>query len=310
MKSFEQKLSEAITLCEGKFLHFKNGFHQYYPFTTENIADYINFFDLENKSLLTVGSSGDQILNAYLHGARDITLIDVNEYAKFYIYLKISAILCLNYSEFKEFFFEYGNGSYYNKKRYSNETFSKLKSTLRLLDYESYLFFDELFTLFKGDEIKNNLSNIEEERPKIITEYNVYLRDEEIYNILKHRLKGIYFNFYNENIYTTNIDRKFDNIFLSNLCTYCTPEELKKLVDKLSKNNLNENGKILFAYLYNVKFNETYYEENWKEIYKMPVMKEIFKEYIHEYLEIKGDYAIMWDHPEKKEDLVLIYKKK
>ena len=310
MKSFEQKLSEAISLCEGNFVNFKHSFYQYYQFATENIADYIKYFNLKNKSLLTVGSSGDQILNAYLYGARDITLIDVCEYSKFYIFLKISAILCLSYSEFREFFFEYGTESYYNKKRYSKDTFLKIKPTLRLLDYESYLFFDELFTLFRSTEIKDNLSAAEEDRPKIITSYNTYLKDEQTYNALKNKLKGIYFNFINTNIHDANIDRKFDNIFLSNLCTYCELDKLKELIDKLAANNLNESGKILFAYLYNIKFDEKYYEKDWKTIYKMPIMKEVLKDYIHEYHEIKGDYGIMWDHPEEKEDLVLIYKKK
>lgn len=45
-----------------------------YPFTTENIAGYINEFELKDKSLLTVGSSGDQVINAALYDCQDITL--------------------------------------------------------------------------------------------------------------------------------------------------------------------------------------------------------------------------------------------
>ena len=74
-------------------------------FTTENINGYINYFDLKNKSLLTVGSSGNQLLNAYFYGTRDITLFDINPYAKYYAYMKVAAILTLNYDEFQCFFF-------------------------------------------------------------------------------------------------------------------------------------------------------------------------------------------------------------
>ena len=61
----------------------------------------MKYFDFQNKSLLTIGSSGDQILNSFYYGARDITLFDINEYSKYYIYLKIAAIISLNYKEFQ-----------------------------------------------------------------------------------------------------------------------------------------------------------------------------------------------------------------
>ena len=35
-----------------------------YPFTTENINGYLPYFELKGKSLLTVGSSCDQAINA------------------------------------------------------------------------------------------------------------------------------------------------------------------------------------------------------------------------------------------------------
>lgn len=81
-----------------------NLYYKVYSFATENINGYIDYFDLKNKSLLTVGSSGDQILNAYYKGCRDITLIDVNPFAKYYINLKIAGVISLTYQEFQEFF--------------------------------------------------------------------------------------------------------------------------------------------------------------------------------------------------------------
>jgi len=114
MKSFEQKLNCAIEICEGKCP--ETIFDRVYSFATENVSDYLKYFDLKNKSLLTIGSSGDQVLNAYYNGARDITLIDINQFSKFYLYLKISAILSLSYEEFKLFFFVHGTKEYYNKK--------------------------------------------------------------------------------------------------------------------------------------------------------------------------------------------------
>ena len=50
--------------------------HYLYPFTTENIDGYLDLFDLKDKSLLTVGSSGDQVINALVMGCEDVTLYD------------------------------------------------------------------------------------------------------------------------------------------------------------------------------------------------------------------------------------------
>ena len=74
-KELEEALYTAKERCEGNTIIDEasmNGFEEIYPFTTENIAGYIDYFDLQDKSLLTVGSSGDQIINAAFKGAKDI----------------------------------------------------------------------------------------------------------------------------------------------------------------------------------------------------------------------------------------------
>ena len=64
MTDFNDALYKASMTCEGK-LYYISEFSKIYTFTTENISGYIDYFDLDNKSLLTVGSSGDQVLNAF-----------------------------------------------------------------------------------------------------------------------------------------------------------------------------------------------------------------------------------------------------
>lgn len=241
-------------------------------------------------------------------GARDITLIDINEYAKFYIYLKISAIISLDYKEFQEFFFIQDLKSNYNRNVFSKELFEKLKPTLRLLDYESYLFFDELFSLFKPNVIRNSLMDDDEKRLKVITGFNIYLKNETNYNILKNKIHNITFKYINKDIYTFNINHTYDNIFLSNLCTSTSIQKTKELVQKLDNNNLNINGKMLIAYLYEIKFIENNYMDDWSPIYKMPITRERIKEYITEYHQIKGSKSFIWDDFDNK-DLILIYKK-
>lgn len=308
MDNFESILNKAVTTCEGQFKYQKE-FSRIYSFTTENINGYLDYFDLKNKKLLTVGSSGDQVLNAYYKGCQDITLYDINEYAKYYVNLKIAAITSINYNEFQNFFFKQVLNEKNNKDMFNVEAFNKIKTTLKLLDYESFLFFDELFSIYKPNQIRENLFDDDESRYKVITNFNLYLKSEENYNKLKHIIKKINFKYINGNIFKNNIDDKYDNIFLSNLCTTTNINNLKKLLAKLDKNNLNQNGSILLGYLWKADFNSETYNNDWKEIYKLPITKELLKKYITEYYHIKNDRHYIFGNS-KTNDLVLIYRKK
>ena len=133
MNNLEINLMKAKSICDEKFIYCEP-YSRIYTFTTENINGYIKYFNLKNKSLLTVGLSGDQLLNAYYYGARDITLFDINPYAKYYVYLKVAAILSLTYDEFQSFFFKYGLDNNSNRDVFSPNLFNKMKSILKELD--------------------------------------------------------------------------------------------------------------------------------------------------------------------------------
>lgn len=307
--NFNNILYKVLSTCEGTFNYYSE-FSRIYTFTTENISGYIDYFDFNNKSLLTVGSSGDQILNAFYNGARDITLFDINEYAKYYVYLKVSAVLSLSYNEFKAFFFKHTISPFkQNEFMFSKEIYIKIKDNLRIFDYESYLFFDELFSLYDGNKIRDRLFDDDEDRNIIIKGFNKYLKDEDSYNRLKSIIKKISFKYICGNIFENEINGKFDNIFLSNLCTITNLEKLKNLLEKIDKNNLNNKGNILFGYLWDTCFHIENYKDYWKDIYKIPIVKEYLKEYITETHDILGPRDILWND-DKKSDLVLIYRKK
>lgn len=60
----ERLLYATKARCKGNIIISDasiNGSEEIYHFTTENIAGYIDFFDLKDKSLLTVVSFGNQI---------------------------------------------------------------------------------------------------------------------------------------------------------------------------------------------------------------------------------------------------------
>ena len=309
MESFEEKLDKAIKKCNYT-LKYYHDFFRVYTFTTENISDYIKYFDLKNKSLLTVGSSGDQVLNAFCCGARDITLFDINEYALYYLYLKVCSILTLDYKEFQEFFFKRYNNKpgYSNEKMFLKDTFDKIKSTLRLFNYEAYLFYDELFHLYSPITIRENLFNDDEDRNIIIKNFNIYLKNEKTYNELKKKLNSFTVKYINGDILKDNLKDKYDNIFLSNISTVIGLEKFKELIKKMD-NNLNNNGSMLLAYLWNINFNEKSFNNDWHEIYNMKNTSKVLSNYISEYHDIKSPRDIIFDSDDK-EDLVLIYRKK
>lgn len=307
MSTLEQNIKSATRTCDTGIWQ-GNEYSRIYTFTTENISDYLKYFELKNKSLLTVGSSGDQVLNAFYHGARDITLYDINPYAKYYTYLKIAAILSLTYVEFKAFFFKHGEKIYYNKHVFSKELYKKISPTLRLLDYESFLFFDELFNTFSPNDIRSSLFNDDEVRNNVIKGFNIYLRDEESYNKLKSIIAGISLKYIQGDMYEDEILGKYDNIFLSNISNAAKFPEYKALLERITSCNLTSTGSAQIAYLWDIYYDETYYEKDWFDIYKLPIVKKEIGHLITEAQDVLSGRDILW-HENRKRDLVLIHRK-
>ncbi len=279
-----------------------------YSFSTENISGYIDFFDLKNKSLLTVGSSGDQVLNSYFNGCRDITLIDINPFSKYYINLKIAGILSLSYQEFQKFFYRLIN-NYYNYGRYNMQLFKKISSNLKTIDYASFYFFQFIFNNYKRDKISDYLMNDDERNTKVLKKINNYLKDEESFNKFKTILKDVCFKFINEDIFKFQSNVKYDNIFLSNLCTTVNLYQFKDLLVKLNNNNLAVDGKMLIAYLWNTNFYSNEINFDWIQAYVMPATRYMLDSFITEHHHILGINDIICDK-NYNSDLVMIYKKK
>ena len=140
MNYFQEILNRAMRQCHETYSSL---FDYIYPFTTENISGYINEFTLENRSLLTVGSSSDQVLNAILYGCENVTLLDINPYTKFYYYLKVACILTLNKEEYLEFlrYYNYPKVFKDNKNCFNIEIFNDPQIFLMHFDSQYNLIF-------------------------------------------------------------------------------------------------------------------------------------------------------------------------
>ena len=308
---FETTLLEAIQKCEGHYIN-NNKFFTIYPYTTENINGYINNFDLNNKSLLTVGSSCDQIINASLFGCKNITIVDICPFTKFYFYLKVAAIIVLNYNEFLTFF-SYKNFTKLNEDNefiFNLNTFQKLNSTLRLLDYESYLFWEELFSNYPGKTIRRRLFQHDEDTLKILKNTNLYISNEEWFNRTKKYITKIKTKFIISDIKDIELNNYFDNIWLSNIGKYISLEELKYTVHKMYS-FLNENGRMLICYLYETNI-DTKYKDEWEEIYDLNKVFKTFEEYNLNLINFNGIKNFMFNsvNSHTQNDAILLCKKK
>lgn len=228
-----------------------------YKFTTENIKEYFKYFNFNNKSILTVCSSGDHAINAYIKGCNNIDLFDINKITEYYLNYKIAAIKSLSY---KQFF----NGNFI----YTKDLYTIIRNSL---NHDTKFYWDNLYK-YHYDQINSSMFFMSESNP----EYNYYY-DYKTFDSLKNNINEFNYNeFYGTNIinimkYT---NKKYDYILLSNISNYIAysyPKETYKLYNNLIINKmsqlLNDDGLIVLAYLYDYSKNKL--PKNYKHNYEM-----------------------------------------
>lgn len=229
---------------------YDNIFFPMYPFTTENINGYLDCFDLKNKSLLTVGSSCDQTINASLAGCEDITIYDKCPLVRYYYYLKVASLLSLNREEFLNFLckniqvLNLDHNPYLLSKLLND----KVSDTLKRLDYESYYVWDYLFNTYTSSELlklfRNDITLCDS-----IIHCNRYLKNDKNYNKTKKVIMNSMVNFIEGDVTDMKLGRNFKNIWLSNVIDYLDERDIKIMFDN-ARGMLDENGKILLSYFY------------------------------------------------------------
>lgn len=292
-----------VELGIGKFIDI-------YPFTTENIAGYIDKFELKEKSLLTVGSSGDQVINAALYDCTDITLLDINPFTKFYVYLKIACLLELSRENFMKFL-RYND---YHPKTFEEFAknygcfdkciYKRISPVLESLDKESFLIWNKLFDSFDSLDLRTNLFFLDEYDNKTIETINPYLASDDAYEMTRAKIQKTDIKFLTGNVLEVELKEKYDNIWLSNVCRYLlNPKEIKLLVDKMT-NNLNGGGKLLICYLYYAHRGALI------PIYQLDDVRKILKKYSLSFSTFLGIDGILGFGNKNIEDEIMYYKKK
>jgi len=190
-----------------------------YFFATERVGEYYSKIDLKDKKVLTICGSGDQVLNAFLVGAKQVIGFDLNKRSEFITRLKIVAIKNLNYQEFISFF---GFG----RRAFDYNTYSNLRNNL---NKRSKIFFDKIYKEFENNGYKLSKSEYFRQRKHVISgsekRINLYLKNERHYEKLKKimsKKKFIFLLADLENLATNKslAKERFDLINLSNAQNY------------------------------------------------------------------------------------------
>jgi hypothetical protein len=243
--------------------HFNDGVvcAPVYLFATEYISGYNSNFN-KMDSYLTVGGSGDQVINAILKGAKEIDVFDCNPLVKRAIALKVASIKSLDRDKFIK---------YYDTFLY--KFFDMIKSNLSETDlaYWSSLYeyaeakdiYEQLFAYKKNDmdEVirrNNYLMNQEYDKcQKLINDVHINYLDADFYNLEKYIKNKKYDAINLSNIYEYIVYNNFDNEGIVNAF-------YKYVMDNLYT-RLNDDGKIMLSYLYAFSYKAKEYVE---ELYK------------------------------------------
>ncbi len=229
-----------------------NKYESLYTFATEDMSTYFKEFTITD-SFLTIGASGDQVINAINSGAKSIDVFDSNRLCLHAMYLKLAAIQSLSYEEFTEYY----------------ETFSPFLF-IKIADYlpkEEFLYWGTLYSMFgltnikSGEYIRDLLFTYKRLDKDLIKSINPYLIPEN-YEKLKKTINEVSINYIDSDLYSlpSHIqDKKYDVINLSNIYEYLnygnntTLQNAQKyhdfIINSLSP-HLNQNGTIMVSYLY------------------------------------------------------------
>lgn len=233
-----------------------NDFEKYcrmYIMTTENIREFLTQYDLNNKDILCVAGSGDQMLNAYALGAKSVTLFDVNPLAFAQAKLKKAAVTTLTYEEFEYFF-----SPEHKNTLFDPYLFDKISECL---DENTTDLFKTIFTKHPGMDAFMNFYFRFYAKFRKQQDLNYYLYEEENYKKLQSIIESKNLNCLETPI--TNLKEKiqndsFDYILLSNISDSIeriwdknSLKNFKRLIHSLSK-NLNKDGLIQAGYIYSL----------------------------------------------------------
>ena len=223
-----------------------------YGTSNENINGYLDFFQLDNRSLCTIGSSFDHSINASFKNPRSITIVDKCPFTEYYSYLKLAAFLELRRMDYAYFICKKDCNQYLgiNKKFMLKETFERVKNTLRLCDYDSYYIWEEIFCRYNQHQIsslfRDDVTYLEN-----VIRCNHYLLSDVNYLLARKSVLNTPISIIIADINEFGFNIGSNVVWLSNVFDYLRNDEIifKRIVKDLSNW-----GEVLYCYYWGEDF--------------------------------------------------------
>lgn len=221
---------------------------QAYAFSNEKLHNIFKHLRKKSPRVLTVGSSGDQLLYSLYYGSKDITLIDANLYSQYWIEYKMAAIKNLEFEEFKKYFLVDEFDTEFNP--FNNNVFPKI---FHDLSDESKVFWGQIFLNgYSPEQIYQNIIKRKDSHTDRV--YSIFYKEENSYNKVQEILlrQNYKINFINEEFlkFHSVVQGKFDIILLSNIRRYVNDVSFMTTVNGLYDKHLNNGGIIQLHYDY------------------------------------------------------------
>ncbi|MBE5735764.1 MAG: DUF3419 family protein [Clostridiales bacterium] len=218
-----------------------------YITSNENLENYMYFMPLKDKRVATVGSSGDQALNAIYYGSKDVTLIDANPYSRAFTEYKIAMIKNFDCNKFHKILTS-------KKDLFSWITYRQISHDL---SKDSQRFWDKL--IIEQDNSPNSTLSSEDmyriliqDYPFCSSEFYKFENYKKMQNVLKSGDYNLSFITAELSEFPMKLDGKYDSILLSNIYDYIydslDSEKFEKTIIKLYNDNLSEDGMIQVYY--------------------------------------------------------------
>lgn len=196
--------------------------------TNEDLESYYKYFPIENKNILTVVGSGDQILQAVKDCPKEIHAFDQNPLAIYMAKLKIAGLQALDYSEYKElfdYFYHLTEKEYYKLLReYLDDDAKKFWDTIyKKIQEGRFSIYTRKSGCFNTNKGSNSYEHIDN------------------YHLTKNNINKTPIYYYTDELFKLfdNIpnDIKFDTVVLSNIYDWLSKKN-KKIFCEFVKSEL------------------------------------------------------------------------
>ena len=225
-----------------------------FAISNEALGEFFDGVNLKGKKVLTVGSSGDQAINAILCGSKDVTIIDGNVFAAPFVEYKLAMIKVFDFETFDNLFIK--------QEAFEWQTYAKISHLLSpdVRQFWDSLMLDQNFEPVWGDfgakTIKENMLIVDHR-----DRHSKFYKDKKTYNKLQVLLNSgeVKVDYITAEFsdFPKVLGQRYDFIYLSNIYDYFDSEEknntFSKTVETLYANNLKNGGNLVVNYEFNEK---------------------------------------------------------